>query len=320
MSSRESGADSPVDPIERLREALLTGLAIALPVFVTLLVLGFVIDFLTGVFAPVVAVVDELLGLDPGTRTVVLYGLTTAIMLLLIVVVGLVANTETGSRIEATFNEAIARIPAIGSVYTSFDQMSEILFDNDADSFKEVVLVEYPTEGSYALAFVTANPRDEIAAATGHEDVTTVFVPMAPNPVMGGFVLQVSAERCHKVDLTVEEGVQAIVTSGVALADVPNEEVEPIELSESFSIDLSDRDPDSLPFDIGDRDADSLPFDLPSEQGREDDGADDAAGNGADDAAGDGADDAASDGAGDGSESGVGADENGGPETAGGGT
>jgi hypothetical protein len=102
--------------------------------------------------------------------------------------------------------------------------MSGLLLDSDTDSFQEVKLVEFPVEGSYAFAFLTADTPPVVEEATGHEGMVTLFVPMAPNPVMGGYVLHVSPDRVVDVDLTVEEGIQAIVTSGVATGKRSDEE------------------------------------------------------------------------------------------------
>jgi hypothetical protein len=105
----------------------------------------------------------------------------------------------------------------VGSVYQSFRQMSEVMLDSDAENFREVKLVEFPHEGVYALGFVTAETPPAVADAVGHGQMYTMFLPMAPNPVMGGHLLHVPASRVYEVDMTVEEGVQAVVTSGVAV-------------------------------------------------------------------------------------------------------
>ena len=95
--------------------------------------------------------------------------------------------------------------------------MSKILLSRDTDSFKEVKLVEYPREGSYTIAFLTAEPGEAVRSATSHQEMVSLFLPMAPNPFMGGFVIHVAADRVYDVDMTVEEGIQAIVSSGVAV-------------------------------------------------------------------------------------------------------
>ncbi len=106
-----------------------------------------------------------------------------------------------------------------GRLGESFDEMSDLLLDSDTDSFQEVELVEYPNEGSYTVAFKTAETPTVVEDGAAHADMVTLFVPMAPNPVMGGFVIHVSRDRVADVDTTVEQGIRSIVTSGVAIGE-----------------------------------------------------------------------------------------------------
>ena len=201
----------------RLRDALITGAAITIPLVVTLVIVGFAINFVSNALNPVVGVVYQGLGLSSLPR----YGVKVAAGITLfavVLLVGLVAQRrpDDGS-FENSFDQLMARIPGIGSIYTSFNEMSELLLDSDTDSFQEVKLVEFPDEGAYTVAFLTADTPDRVEDATGHEEMQTLFLPMAPNPVMGGYVIHVSADRVFDVDMTVQEGIRSIVTSGVAI-------------------------------------------------------------------------------------------------------
>jgi len=110
----------------------------------------------------------------------------------------------------------MGNIPGVGSVYRTFDEMSEMVLDADTDSFEEVKLVPFPTEQSYALGFVTAETPAVIEGPTGNDDMQTLYVPMSPNPVMGGYVIHIPTDRTIDVDMSVEEGIKSIMTSGVA--------------------------------------------------------------------------------------------------------
>ena len=203
----------------RLRDALITGAAITIPLVVTLIVVGFVVNFISNALNPVVTVVYQGLGLSTLPR----YGVKVAAgitLLGLIVVIGLVAQRRPDdASFESSFDQMMARIPGVGSIYTSFNEMSELLLDSDTDSFQEVKLVEFPVEDSYSIAFLTADTPDRVEDAAGREEMQTVFLPMAPNPVMGGYVIHVPADRVVDVDMTVQEGIRSIVTSGVAIDD-----------------------------------------------------------------------------------------------------
>ncbi|WP_346430037.1 DUF502 domain-containing protein [Haloarcula regularis] len=138
-------------------------------------------------------------------------------MVLLVFVIGVATEYRSdASDLGLVFEALVARIPGIGSLYRSLDEMSELLLDSDTDSFREVKLVEFPVEGSYSIAFLTAETPDVVTEAAAEDDMVTLFLPLAPNPVMGGYVLHVIEDRVRDIDITVEEGIQSIVSSGVA--------------------------------------------------------------------------------------------------------
>jgi len=218
-----NGQLSPTRLRTTVRQALLTGIALTIPLFVTLLVIGFVVNTLSNVLDPVVVFAFRLSGsrLQSGQTPAYLVKFVAVLVLLsAILCIGFVAERRSGpGRIESVFSATMERIPGVGSIYTSFDEMSEMLLDSDTQSFQEVVLVEHPTAESYTVAFVTASTPDSIERATGNGEMLTLFMPMAPNPVMGGHVVHVPVERVYDVDMTVEEGIRSIVTSGVAIGE-----------------------------------------------------------------------------------------------------
>lgn len=203
-------------PGEAARQAFVRGLALTVPVIVTLIVLTFALNFVASLMAPVVDAANYVWpNLNVPAAVVQLVAVVT--LLVIIFAVGIVAERTSGDHFADEFDNFMASIPGLGSVYTSFSEMSDLLLDSDTDSFREVKLVEYPTDNSYAIAFLTADTPDVINDATTHEEMQTLFMPMAPNPVMGGFVIHVDEDQVYDVDLTVEEGIRSIVTSGVAI-------------------------------------------------------------------------------------------------------
>jgi uncharacterized membrane protein len=198
------------------RQAFVTGAAVTLPLIVTLVVLGVVVDFVSQQLDPVVGLVSRVTGIQPASE-IALKLLAVVALLALIFGIGVVTERRPNrSGFGAFFDTLISRIPGVGSLYQSIDEMSGLLLDSDTDSFQEVKLVEFPDQGSYAFAFLTADTPDVVRDAADEDEMITVFLPLAPNPVMGGYVLHVSEEHVHDVNMTVEEGIQSIVTSGVA--------------------------------------------------------------------------------------------------------
>ncbi|WP_436910650.1 DUF502 domain-containing protein [Halosimplex marinum] len=204
---------------EKARQVFISGAAVTIPVLITAMVLAFVVNFILQAISPFVDFLSRRFGIGTNLTSLQLEVLAVLTLVVMIFVIGLIAETRSGDGFEQVFDTLMARIPGIGSVYTSFNEMTELLLSNDAESFREVKLVEFPREGSYSLAFVTADAPPTIGDTTGHDDVTTLFMPLAPNPVMGGYVIHVSDDRVYDVDLTVEEGIRSIVTSGVATGE-----------------------------------------------------------------------------------------------------
>ena len=201
-----------------VRNALLTGLALTVPLLVTVIVLFFALDFLAGALTPLVIGMGQAFGFTESFSRLTLQVLAVAALVAMIFLVGAFAESRIGSgRIEPRVEALISSIPGLGSVYESLNEMSKILLSRDTDSVKEVKLVEYPSEGSYTIAFLTAEPGQAVRDATSHQEMVSLFLPMAPNPFMGGFVIHVAADQVYDVDMTVEEGVQAIVSSGIAV-------------------------------------------------------------------------------------------------------
>lgn len=210
---------------EFLRQSLVTGTAVMLPLIVTLIVLGIVVNFVSTQLDPVVGLITSTTGVDPASK-LALKAVALATIIGVVVFVGAVAELRSeASEVGAVFDTLVSRIPGIGSLYRGLDEMSGLLMDNDTDSFREVKLVEFPIEGSYAIGFLTADTPAVVEDGADREGMLTVFVPMAPNPVMGGFVLHVSPDRVRELDMSVEEGIQSIVTSGVATGNQTQNEL-----------------------------------------------------------------------------------------------
>jgi len=216
--------ESRVPVSTKLRRVFLTGAALTIPLLVTVMILAFVVNFILQTIRPAVTFVTARFGLGADLPSYLMESLAVFTLLAMVFVVGLVAETRSGDELERVFDTAMARIPGIGSVYTSFNEMTDLLLSNDTQSFREVKLVEFPHSESYSIAFVTANSPPTIGDTTGHEDMTTLFMPLAPNPVMGGYVVHVPRDRVYDVDMTVEEGIRSIVTSGVATGDTEPKE------------------------------------------------------------------------------------------------
>ena len=113
----------------------------------------------------------------------------------------------------------LTRVPVVRSVYSVFKQLRDVFQNNSAGQYKEVVMVEYPTPGTWAIAFVAGQAKGEMRHRLGEEYIG-VFLPTTPNPT-SGFLLYVKASNTVKLDMTVEEGAKVIFSGGLVVPDFP---------------------------------------------------------------------------------------------------
>lgn len=213
----------PTGGTETLRESILTGVAIVIPGVITVYVFEFAVGFLLRGFTPWIRAIFVLW---PGvTATAMLVkGITVMVLVVVTLAIGFVVHFYAGQAAVDTVDNALSRIPGIGTLYGSVRRITDTMLVGDEHSFQDVKLVEVPSEGHYMIGFViTESPGLIEDSFEGH--VETLFVPLAPNPVMAGFVIHVEEKRLRDVDVTVEEGISAIVSLGATEGNVPGSSV-----------------------------------------------------------------------------------------------
>lgn len=194
-------------------ESLVTGIAHVLPLLATVIILVTIIDFIIQLLQPVGILVRTFwLG---TVSHITIEATLLALFLIATLFLGLLIEIATLERSTNKLHSLIGAIPGVGSVYLIFRRMSESLFQSDTKSFREVKLVEYPNEGTYSFGFVTDYSPNKVRAAVEYEDMQTLFMPLAPNPVLGGRVIYVPTDYIYDIDMTVEEAIRTLVTSGV---------------------------------------------------------------------------------------------------------
>lgn len=198
--------------IATIRESVLTGLAIVVPGLITVYVLQLGIEFLLRGLAPWLRLA---IALWPGVVATPLLVTALALGLLatLTTLLGFVVRFHAGEAAVRAVDGAIARVPGVGTFYGSVSRVMDSVLVGDSHSFQDVKLVESPSADHYMLGFLVAESPTAVQGALG-PDVRTLFVPLAPNPVMAGYVVHADEEQLREVDMTVQEGISAIVSLG----------------------------------------------------------------------------------------------------------
>jgi len=191
--------------LNRIRNAFFTGLLVLAPATITLYVVWRLFVW-----------VDHLLGttlrggyIRPGG----IPGLGFATVLAIILFVGFLANNFLGRQLGVVLESMVMRVPLFRGFYAVLKQVGEALLGEKRGAFQRVVLIEYPTPGRYALAFVTASPASGVTNAAG-TPLVGVFLPHAPNPTTG-FLLFYPPESLIPTSLRVDQALKMVVSGGV---------------------------------------------------------------------------------------------------------
>jgi uncharacterized membrane protein len=146
--------------------------------------------------------------------------LALVLAVLLISAVGLLARYYIGKRIIEWLDTAMMNVPLLNKFYGAIKQVNEA-FSGNKNSFKTVVLVEFPREGSYSVGFLTSDDNAEVSSKAG-EKLVSVFIPTTPNPT-SGFLVLFPKDKVKKLDMTVAEGLKYIVSLGAIAPELPTE-------------------------------------------------------------------------------------------------
>ena len=194
----------------RLRNYLIAGLLIWLPIMITV----WVVRFLSGILD------QSLVLIPPPWRPEALFGryipgLGIILSLLLLLVTGILVKNLFGRQMVQGLENLVRRIPVVGQVYGGAKTFSETVLADKGRSFKQVVLVKFPHPGVYSIGFITSEELEEAQARTA-EDVTCVLVPTTPNPTTG-FLILVPKKDVIYLDMSVDEAVKMVLTLGVVV-------------------------------------------------------------------------------------------------------
>lgn len=192
-----------------MRRYFISGLLVWLPIWVTILVIKFLVDMLDSSLSllPAKYQPDALLGFH-------IPGIGVAITLFVIIVTGLFAANFVGEYLVKLSDTFIGRIPFIRSVYSGVKQVAQTLFSSSGQSFRKVFLVQYPHAGAWTIAFQTGDGVEEVSAALAKQNMISLYVPTTPNPT-SGFLLMFPRDQVIELNMNVEQALKFVISLGV---------------------------------------------------------------------------------------------------------
>ncbi len=191
-----------------LKKYFITGLLIWVPLGITLWVLHLL-----------VAAMDQSLLLLPAHFQtehwlgVHVPGMGVVLTFVVVFGTGLIAANMLGQRLLRFWEIILGRIPVFKSIYNSVKQVSDTLFSSSGHAFRKALLVQYPRDGSWTIAFLTGQPGGDVVTHLQGE-YWSVYVPTTPNPT-SGFFLMMPKSDVIVLDMSVDEALKYIISMGV---------------------------------------------------------------------------------------------------------
>ena len=196
--------------MKRIRRYLVAGILVWAPLAVT----WFLLKVGVGLMDKTLAIIparyqpDEMLGFHVP-------GLGVILTIIVLLVTGLLAANFVGRAFVGGWESLMDRIPVVRAIYSAAKNFAEMVFSDSSQSFKKVLLIQYPRKGLFSLAFQTSSQLGEVQGRTG-EEVVCCFLPTTPNPT-SGFIIIVPRKDIIELDMEVDEALKMIISLGVVV-------------------------------------------------------------------------------------------------------
>ncbi len=225
MTSNENNAGPPAPPIailepapapvhhgvaSRIRNYFLTGFILVGPIYITINLTWWFINWVDDLVRPVIPVAFR-------TETYLplrVPGLGLIIVFVSLTLLGFLTANLVGRRLVAFGEKILNRMPIVRPIYKTMKQIFETLFSKSGSSFRKVALVEFPAPGMWSLVFLSQSPGQDIAAQLPGTDHVSAFMPCTPNPTTG-FFFYVPRKNIIELDISVESAMTVIMSAGM---------------------------------------------------------------------------------------------------------
>jgi uncharacterized membrane protein len=186
-----------------MKKIFLTGAVALLPITISLYIIYQLFKFVDGISA---TFIETFINIH-------IPGLGFLLTIVVVFLFGFFTQKIAGNALKNFLHNILLKVPIVSTVYGPIKQLTDNFVGDQSESFKEVVMIEYPRRNIYSLAFVTSRKKGAPQLAAGR-DLINVFIPTTPNPT-SGFYLLIPEEELHHMDITVEQGLRMIISAGI---------------------------------------------------------------------------------------------------------
>lgn len=188
----------------KLSNNFFKGILITAPVFITLYIAWVLIKFFDNKVTPIIGPFDLPFEV-PGVGLVAVF--------IFFALIGFLTTGLFGRFFSSLVEKAISQMPILKNIYSGLKQLFETILTKKSNSFREVILLEYPRKDIWAMGFLTGTTEGEVQRKTKNSMIN-IFLPTTPNPT-SGFLLFVPLKDVVRLDMTVEEGIKMIISAGM---------------------------------------------------------------------------------------------------------
>mgnify|MGYP003382320397 FL=1 len=215
----------------RIQQYFVTGLLVWLPMGITVWILLWLMGMLDGIFLAVLGLADAVI---PGIHGIVerlrnIPGLGVILVIVVIFSTGVFVANMFGQWWVNKWDTLMTRIPVVRSIYTSVKQVADTLFSGSGHAFSKALLIQYPRQGVWTIAFLTGRPGGEVATHLAG-DFVSVYVPTTPNPT-SGFFLMLPRSDVIELAMSVDDALKYIISMGVVAPGAPASAPEPLSVA-----------------------------------------------------------------------------------------
>lgn len=191
--------------MKQLKNYLFTGLLVWLPVGLTVWIIQLVIHF-----------VDTLVPKQLSTEKIIgwnIPGIGLALAFIVLLITGMIAKNIFGQKLIQLWDKLLSHIPIVKSIYKGIKQVSDTLLSSSGNAFRKALLVRFPHQEAWTIAFITGTPSATVIKQGLHTDYINVYVPTTPNPTSGYFIIVHKADT-QEIDMSVEEALRYVISMG----------------------------------------------------------------------------------------------------------
>jgi len=216
--------------LKGLRGYIVAGLLFVVPLVLSVYVVVRMFFWLDGLLNYQASyLINHFLGRDASATPIPGIGLLALILILLFA--GFGVRNFIGRRFVKLSDYILGRIPIVGHIYSTLQQIGYAFLSDRSETFKKAILFEYPRSGAYSIGFITQDTRGVVQrtlSSHNKEDCYSIFLPTTPNPT-SGFLLFIPKSDVIELDLSIEEALKLVISGGsIVPAEKPESGINPI--------------------------------------------------------------------------------------------